>query len=57
MRKQINPLHNIMRAAEEFGKGNNYFKLLQKGSFELRLLAKVFIKMREGIIIKLHKEL
>ena len=49
MRKQINPLHNIMKAAEEFGKGNNNFKLLPKGSFELRLLAKVFIKMRERI--------
>ena len=49
MRKQINPLNNIMKAAEEFGKGNNNFKLLPKGSFELRLLAKVFIKMRERI--------
>ena len=29
--------------------GNNNFKLLPKGSFELRLLAKVFIKMRERI--------
>ncbi len=49
MRKQINPLNNIMKAAEEFGKGNNNFKLFPKGSFELRLLAKVFIKMRERI--------
>ena len=49
MRKQINPLNNIMKAAEELGKGNNNFKLFPKGSFELRLLAKVFIKMRERI--------
>ena len=49
MRKQINPLHNIMESCKEFGKGNNNFKLLPKGSFELRLLAKVFIKMRERI--------
>ncbi|MBF96970.1 MAG: Osmolarity sensor protein EnvZ [Alphaproteobacteria bacterium MarineAlpha9_Bin4] len=49
MRKQINPLHNIMKAAEEFGKGNNNFKLAPKGSHELRMLAKVFTKMRERI--------
>ena len=49
MRKQINPLNNIMKAAEVFGKGNNNFKLIPKGSYELRLLAKVFIKMRERI--------
>ncbi len=49
MRKQINPLNNIMKAAEEFGKGNNNFKLIPKGSYELRLLAKVFTVMRERI--------
>ena len=49
MRKQINPLNNIMKAAEELGKGNNNFKLRPRGSFELRLLAKVFITMRERI--------
>ena len=49
MRKQINPIYNIMKAAEEFGKGNNNFKLIPKGSFELRLLARVFTIMRERI--------
>ena len=49
MRKQINPLNNIMKAAEELGKGNNNFKLRPRGSFELGLLAKVFITMRERI--------
>ena len=38
-----------MKAAEEFGKGNNNFKLIPKGSFELRLLARVFTIMRERI--------
>ena len=47
MRKQINPLYNIMKAAEEFGKGNNNFQLTPKGSNELRLLAKVFTVMKE----------
>ena len=49
MRKQIKPLNNIMKAAEEFGKGNNNFKLVPKGSYELRLLAKIFTVMRERI--------
>ena len=49
MRKQINPLYSIMKAAENFGKGNNNFKLMPKGSYELRLLAQVFNTMRERI--------
>ena len=49
MRQQIKPLQNIMKAAEEFGKGNNNFELKPKGAFELKLLSKVFIKMRERI--------
>ncbi len=49
MRKQIKPLNNIMSAAEKFGKGNNNFKLIPKGSYELRLLAKVFNTMKERI--------
>ena len=49
MRKQINPLYSIMKAAENFGKGNSNFKLKPKGSHELRLLAQVFNIMRERI--------
>ena len=49
MRKQINPLSNIMKAAQKFGKGNNNFELTPKGSYELRLLAKVFNIMKERI--------
>ena len=49
MRKQINPLYSIMKAAENFGKGNSNFKLKPKGSYELRLLAQVFNIMRERI--------
>ncbi len=49
MRQQIKPLQNIMKAAEEFGKGNNNFALKPRGAFELKLLSKVFIKMRERI--------
>ena len=49
MRKQINPLYSIMKAAENFGKGNSNFELKPKGSHELRLLAQVFNIMRERI--------
>ncbi len=49
MHQQIKPLRNITLAAEEFGKGNNNFKLKPRGSYELRLLSNVFIKMRERI--------
>ena len=34
---------------QKFGKGNNNFELTPKGSYELRLLAKVFNIMKERI--------
>ena len=49
MHQQIKPLRNIMLAAEDFGRGNNNFVLKPRGAYELRLLADVFIKMRERI--------
>ena len=48
MKQQIKPLRNIILAAEEFGKGNNY-DLKPRGAFELRQLSRVFIKMRARI--------
>ena len=38
MRKQINPLNNIMKAAEELGKGNNNFKLLKDALKKIDLI-------------------
>lgn len=49
MKQQIKPLRNIILAAEEFGRGNNNYNLKPRGAYELRLLSKVFIKMRERI--------
>ena len=49
MKQQIKPLRNIILAADEFGKGNNNFNLKPRGAYELRLLSKVFIKMRARI--------
>ncbi|MDA9558507.1 ATP-binding protein [Alphaproteobacteria bacterium] len=49
MKQQIKPLRNIILAADEFGKGNNNFELKPRGAYELRLLSKVFIKMRARI--------
>ncbi len=49
MKQQIKPLRNIIKAADEFGKGNNNFILKPRGAYELRLLSTVFIKMRERI--------
>ncbi len=49
MKQQIKPLRNIILAANEFGKGNNNFDLKPRGAYELRLLSKVFIKMRARI--------
>ena len=49
MKQQIKPLRNIILAADEFGKGNNNFDLKPRGAYELRLLSKVFIKMRARI--------
>ena len=48
MKQQIKPLRNIILAAEEFGKGNNY-DLKPRGAYELRQLSRVFIKMRARI--------
>ena len=49
MKQQIKPLRNIILAADEFGKGNNNYELKPRGAYELRLLSKVFIKMRARI--------
>jgi len=48
MKQQIKPLRNIILAAEEFGRGNN-FDLKPRGAYELRQLSRVFIKMRARI--------
>ncbi len=49
MKQQIKPLRSIILAAEEFGKGNNNYDLKPRGAYELRQLARVFIKMRARI--------
>ncbi len=49
MKQQINPLRNIILAAEEFGKGNNNFELKPRGAYELRQLSRVFSKMKARI--------
>lgn len=49
LRKQISPLKTLSKAADAFGKGDEFFPIKERGSTEVRNLTRAFLDMRERI--------
>ena len=49
LRRQISPLKSLSKAADAFGKGDEFFPIKVRGSTEVRNLTRAFLDMRERI--------
>ena len=49
LRQQISPLKTLSKAADAFGKGDEFFPIKERGSTEVRNLTRAFLDMRERI--------
>ena len=49
LRRQISPLKSLSKAADAFGKGDEFFPIRVRGSTEVRNLTRAFLDMRERI--------
>jgi len=49
LRRQISPLKSLSKAADAFGKGDEFFPIKVRGATEVRNLTRAFLDMRERI--------